>query len=139
MATCKYDGNEYSTGSEVCQSGRVKECIDGEWKDTGRDCGKSKPLDQSILDLSIKDSIEDNLKEISPLKDTTAGVYTHYTLKKNASQDRDKLYGIWSNQIAAVCIGQGYSAYIYKMQIKEIALLPGECSGNKVLKVVINT
>ena len=134
LTTCKYDGKEYSNGSEVCQSGRVKECINGEWKDTGRDCGE-----KTGLEISLKQAVGDDFEKIAPLEVKTAGVYTHYTLEKNVSEDRDKIYGYWNNSIAAVCTGAGYSAYIFKIQVKEKSFLPGTCAGNRVLKVVIET
>ena len=41
MTSCTFGGQEYSEGSELCQEGRIKKCVKGEWRDTSRDCGGS--------------------------------------------------------------------------------------------------
>ena len=40
-ASCKYAGQDYSDGSEVCQEGRLMVCRDGNWADTGSDCDRA--------------------------------------------------------------------------------------------------
>ncbi|MCL7942286.1 hypothetical protein M8009_18585 [Halomonas sp. ATCH28] len=90
--TCKFEGLEYSEGSEVCQLERVMRCENGLWKDTGRDCytGREKieemlygmPVimggDDHIIafkkDMGIEKSI--NLEGVMPTRQLT--VYAEF-------------------------------------------------------------
>lgn len=35
---CVYDGQPYSQGSFLCQSGIRMECLNGQWRSTGENC-----------------------------------------------------------------------------------------------------
>jgi hypothetical protein len=76
--SCYYDGKQFSDGSEVCQSGVVKKCIDGTWADTAYDCieGGGRKLREQIVEcLACADMPKLALasKKIEPSERTSTG------------------------------------------------------------------
>lgn len=56
--SCLYGGKEYTHGSEICQSGSVKRCIDGDWLDTARACTNDSTPAVKLEDFRIIDDTQ---------------------------------------------------------------------------------
>lgn len=120
--SCMYESKDYSDGSEICQAGTVKRCIDGDWVDIGRECNGSETRDK-MFD-GIREINDDEMGDFSEYEedtdDTNANELIRYAEFWSIRKAPPFLYFKGAKTIGYVCSGLWSNYKVPLMNVVEI-------------------
>lgn len=120
---CKYKGEEYSEGAEICQAGRVRKCSGTEWVDTGRDCFTIRPEEIPGSTLS-----ESDLREHEEVSRASLATGNMYALRGSIRRVKPWVTYDGAKKVSLVCHRQvnKYKALLEDVEIYDM----GPCEDN---------